>query len=556
MKKLTLILSGVFSCLFSFAQTPQLIPGNYQHSPQSIPNHSLGSLGETAGLGGSLIFTVDNQVWITDGSVNGTTMLKEFVVNDTLKPTGLTGMNGSVYFFADDSTHGYELWVTDGSVGGTQMIMDINPGALGSITYQNTTTFTNMVLPYNLQYFNGRLYFAADDGVHGRELWSTDGTSQGTTMFNDINSGTADGASPKFIVAAGNKLYFQAFSPVEFNGLFATDGTVSGTVCFYDTSASPVLLGNMTPCGDKLIYTVSNISDISGVYISDGTEAGTKLLLPGNRLIGDAIVLNNKAYFFASPNILGCSLYETNGTASGTIAVYNNMNVFNDVNQWTPGHLLTLNNKLLFSAYNGSDRGIWTSDGTTSGTTFVKELIENPSVPLPYHLTPFNNQVYMRACDSNRNNIIWRTDGTTAGTQKIDMPVMNSMESSSGLLLRKYLRYKMVSTGNALYYHAEYDSTLGPRIYKLDLFPAEVGNTTKVSSIDIYPNPAQGFITIDAENAKSILINSIDGKQVYLSDNFSSNKTTVDTHSFAAGTYTITTLLSDGTKRYGKFVKQ
>lgn len=98
MKKITLILSGIFSCLYSFAQTPQLVPGNYQHPPQSIPNNSLGSLGETAGLGGSLIFTVDNQVWITDGSVNGTNLLKAFVVNDTLKPIGLKGMNGSVYF--------------------------------------------------------------------------------------------------------------------------------------------------------------------------------------------------------------------------------------------------------------------------------------------------------------------------------------------------------------------------------------------------------------------------------------------------------------------------
>lgn len=556
MKKITLILSGIFSCLCSFAQTPQLIPGNYQHPAQSIPNNSLGSLGETAGLGGSLVFTVDNQIWITDGSVNGTNLLKEFVVNDTLKPTGLTGMNGSVYFFADDGIHGYELWVTDGSVGGTQMVMDINPGPSGSIEYVNTTTFSNSVLPYVLEIFNGRLYFAADDGVHGRELWSTDGTPQGTTIFDDINPGTADGASAKLIVAAGSKLYFQAFSPVEFNGLYATDGTVSGTVCFYDSSAAPELLGNMTACGDKLIYTVHSLGSISGVHITDGTEAGTKLLLPAHGLLGDAALLNNKAYFFASTPSSGCNLFETDGTAGGTNVIYNNMNSFSLIYNWPSRQLITFNNRLIFSAYSGTSRGIWTSDGTIQGTTFVKELTDVQYSVLPYHLTPFNNQIYMRGCDSNRFNIIWRTDGTPAGTEQINMPLMNSLESPHPSVLGKYARYPMVSTGNALYYHAEYDSTLGPRIYKLDLFPAGVGNTPQVSSIDIYPNPAHGFITIDAENAKSILINSIDGKQVYRSDNFSSNKTTVDTQQFASGTYTITTLLSDGTKRYGKFVKQ
>lgn len=555
MKKITLILSGIFSCLFSFAQTPQLVPGNYQHPPQSIPSYSIGSLGETAGLGGSLIFTVDNQVWITDGSVNGTNLLKEFVVNDTLKPTGLKGMNGSVYFFADDGTHGYELWATDGTVAGTQMVKDINPGTAGSITYLKTTTYSNSELPYRLEMFNGRLYFAADDGIHGRELWSTDGTTQGTTIFDDINTGTADGASAKHIIAAGSKLYFQAYTPVEFNGLFSTDGTVGGTVCFYDSTAGPAFLGNMTPFGNKLIYTVSNISDISGVYISDGTEAGTELLLPWHGLLGDAALLNNKAYFFASPPSTGCNLFETDGTAGGTNVIYNNMNSFSFMYNWPSKQLVTFNNKLIFSAYSGTDRGIWTSDGTTQGTTFVKELIEG-QYPLPYHLTAFNNQVYMRACDSSRLNIIWRTDGTTAGTQKMDMPVMNSTELLHPPFFGKYARYPMVSTGNALYYHAEYDSTLGPRIYKLDLFPAEVGNVPQISSIDIYPNPTRGFINIDAENAKSIVIHGIDGKQVYRSDKFNSDKITVDTRNFAAGTYTITTLLSDNTKRHGKFVKQ
>ena len=56
------------------------------------------------------------------------------------------------------------------------MVKDINPGPGSSYIYGITAV-------------NGILYFRADDGVHGAELWRSDGTARGTRMVKDINPG-------------------------------------------------------------------------------------------------------------------------------------------------------------------------------------------------------------------------------------------------------------------------------------------------------------------------------------------------------------------------------
>ena len=58
------------------------------------------------------------------------------------------------------------------------LLKDINAGAGGSSFFNFTSV-------------NGTLYFRPDDGVHGDELWKTNGTEAGTVLVKDINPGIA-----------------------------------------------------------------------------------------------------------------------------------------------------------------------------------------------------------------------------------------------------------------------------------------------------------------------------------------------------------------------------
>ena len=129
-------------------------------------------------------------------------------------------------FFAQNETLGYEIWITDGTTAGTTLLKDCNPGAahgqLNNITnfYHTPPSSHEFRLVQNVYtpivYIN-KLYFFADDGVHGYELWCTDGTEAGTQMVQDINPGPGHslyqrsdedflGEGPKFTIY--NKIFF------------------------------------------------------------------------------------------------------------------------------------------------------------------------------------------------------------------------------------------------------------------------------------------------------------------------------------------------------------
>jgi ELWxxDGT repeat protein len=123
-----------------------------------------------------------------------------------------------------------------------------------------------------------RVFFTADDGVHGRELWQSDGSAAGTRMLAELRSGTADPGVTALHVRRDGLLLFAADDGVHGSELFVHD---PGAVAVADTGG----------CGTTLAPRLSATDPVLGGSVSVQCQvnvpaAGMVVLgFPGNALL-------------------------------------------------------------------------------------------------------------------------------------------------------------------------------------------------------------------------------------------------------------------------------
>ena len=191
-------------------------PEGTQFVADTNPNNYGGpGPGNLTNIDGTLYFTggwwSDVELWRSDGTAAGTYEVADIYPTHGSGPNNMIGFDGDVFFTANDGVHGHELWRTDGTPAGTRLVKDIRPGEVGA-GVDNTTDFRMTVA-------GGKLYFIADDGEHGKELWASDGTTEGTQLVLDITPGPD--AHINQLVEFNNTLYFGVYGEGENKGIVA-----------------------------------------------------------------------------------------------------------------------------------------------------------------------------------------------------------------------------------------------------------------------------------------------------------------------------------------------
>lgn len=218
-------------------------------------------------LGNQVFFAADDlnmgtELWVTDGTANGTRLLKDIFAGEDVYeweignpvrvpkhsyPNNFLTVNDQVFFTANNQD-GLELWVTDGTNTGTKMVKDIYPGSHTFGEGEYYYSYSNSANPYQLVKFQDKVFFVADDGIHGPEIWQSDGTAKGTKLVKDINTTPVDsrpdqqtfGSNPNQLTVVGDYLYFQTSDPINGEALWRTNGTEAGTVLVENMSSVPM----------------------------------------------------------------------------------------------------------------------------------------------------------------------------------------------------------------------------------------------------------------------------------------------------------------------------
>ncbi|MBS41850.1 MAG: hypothetical protein CMH83_01490 [Nocardioides sp.] len=160
------------------------------------------------------------------------------------------------------------------------------------------------------------VYFLADDGVHGRELWRTDGTAAGTARLTDLAPGDADAEIDMLgAVTVGDRLYVVASDPDHGRELWTSNGYRGGTHLVRDLTDGPddSYLGSLTARGRYVFFTRG-----LDLWVSPGQSRATELLTSydGNATVNRLVVASGQLVYTRNDGVYQSGV--TRGT-QGTV---------------------------------------------------------------------------------------------------------------------------------------------------------------------------------------------------------------------------------------------
>ncbi|MEZ4705621.1 MAG: hypothetical protein R3A44_00360 [Caldilineaceae bacterium] len=373
-------------------------------------------------------------------------------------PSGFTKLNGGVYFGVSSAKGG--LWQTDGTPQGTALVKDV------------------MLAPYSLQRIDDLLYFGVYDEPSNPSLWKSDGASAGTVLVKDGLG------LESIIVSMGGEIFFIADEPVHGRELWKSDGTPDGTAIVADLTPGPegTEISIIVAGSDRIYFTGDQGSQL--LWQSDGTAEGTYAVEGAPQAPRELVMLQDVLYFAGTDEQHGDELWRyAVGDATASLVA----DIFPGIQGSNPRGLLVVNDRLFFSASNiasseENNRELWQSNGTTGGTSIVKDIVPGIKGSFPDYFTKIDNRVIFSANTPEFGSELWISDGTAAGTQLVKdiVPGPEGAEPFSAVAMPSGQFYFTVLNEHAMYRRWQSDGTAAGTVpsFDVDLTSVQLGPFT------------------------------------------------------------------------------
>ncbi|MCA0355162.1 MAG: hypothetical protein LCH85_24475 [Chloroflexi bacterium] len=213
---------------------------------------------------------------------------------ESSSPSHLTQLDSRVFFTANDGVHGQELWVSDGSNQGTRLVKDINP--------------TGSANPYKLTAAAGQLFFVVSAG-NNEQLWVTNGTEAGTTMVYSFSRPAAEEPAIVDLAPVASGVIVMGYTAEFGIEPWFSNGSNAGTALIRDinpgkagseikvsTCCSYSFATEFTPMGSSVAFMAKTGNAGNQIWLSDGSAENTRQISTfeqNNELVTELERLNN-----------------------------------------------------------------------------------------------------------------------------------------------------------------------------------------------------------------------------------------------------------------------
>jgi len=322
-----------------------------------------------------------SELWRTDGTAEGTFRLLTVEAPSRIQQLG--AFQGTVVFFIE-SPHHLEIWRSDGTVAGTFQIAHKDgllrvhgAGGTGTEVYFELATASTF------------------------DLWRSDGTAEGTVRVAGLPqvpgllSSNLGEAHP---IRVGDQVFFTIYMG-STEELWSTDGTEEGTA---RVMVAETFERNWRVLGGTLYFVALEEFGWS-LWRTDGTAAGSVRLHFWGSEPTSLTVFAGKL-FFAAGGDFAAELWSSDGTPAGTGPVL----AINPDSGSDPNSFAVFGDRLYFSAFD-PDHGyeLWQSDGTASGTRLLQDIAPGVLSSAPDQLTVAGDRLYFTAADSATGRELW-----------------------------------------------------------------------------------------------------------------------------------------------------